>query len=247
APAPGEWLDDAHGLPCYHYFGPLRFSDSPQRDGAPMIHDDPFFLLGNYRLTLFTHASGLYQILTGERAWGRMNHGDTGWSGANYASIEFSGQKHDLIGLDSPAAESATKHFGIGFARYDYNVSPSLKITRLLSVAPSSDPKSGASAFLLQVTLRNTGSSPLQTAYVESVRGRYQQLFAQWADSKDEVAWTAQPATANPADHLLQISFTAHAKHRLTFPPAGQSCRFEQYPPTLFVKSFSENATPLAH
>src|SRR6185437_11070165 len=69
-PALGEWLDDAHGLPCYRYFGPLRFPDSPQRDGAPMIPDDPFFLLGNYRLTLFTHAIGLYQILTGERAWG---------------------------------------------------------------------------------------------------------------------------------------------------------------------------------
>ncbi|MGH9587422.1 MAG: twin-arginine translocation signal domain-containing protein, partial [Acidobacteriaceae bacterium] len=77
----GEWLDDAHGLPCYHYTGPLRFPNSPQRDNAPMIPDDPYFLLGNYRLTLFTHASGLYQILTGERAWGRMNQGDTGWSG----------------------------------------------------------------------------------------------------------------------------------------------------------------------
>lgn len=241
----GYWLHDAHGLPCYRYLGPLRFPHSPQRDGAPMIPDDPFFLLGNYRLTLFTHASGLYQILTGERAWGRMNQGDTGWSGANYASVEFSGQKHDLIGLDSPAAQAATRHFGVGFARYDYSIGPSLKVTRVLSVAPSSNPKSGASAFLLQVTLRNTGSEPLHATYIEIARARYQQLFAQWADSKTEVAWTAQPA-AKSADKTIQVSFTAHAKHWLTFPPSGQMCRFEQYPPTLFVKSIGGNATPIA-
>lgn len=240
----GEWLDDAHGLPCYHYTGPLRFPDSPQRDGGPMIPDDPFFLTGNYRLTLFTHASGFYQILTGERAWGRMNQGDAGWSGANHASVEISGQKHDLIGLDSPAAQSVTKHFGVGFARYDYNLSPSLKITRLLSVEPSSTPKNGTSAILLQVSIRNTGSEPLHATYTETARARYQQLFSQWADSKTEVAWTAQ--SAKPADNILHISFTAKAKHRLTFPPAGEMCRYEQYPPTLFVKSLSETATPVA-
>ncbi|HUB12016.1 MAG TPA: hypothetical protein VMB34_08665, partial [Acetobacteraceae bacterium] len=82
----GDWIEDDYGLPAYHYTGPMRFPNSPQRDGAPMIPDDPFFLTGNYRLTLFTHASGLYQILTGERAWGRMNQGDARWGGANSAT-----------------------------------------------------------------------------------------------------------------------------------------------------------------
>jgi cellobiose phosphorylase len=240
----GEWLDDAHGLPCYRYTGPLHFPASPQRDGAPMIPDDPFFLLGNYRLTLFTHASGLYQILTGERAWGRMNQGDTRWSGSNQATVEFAGQQHNLIGLDSPAAQAATKHFGVGFARYNYDLSPSLRISRLLSVAPSSNPKSGASAVLLQVTLRNTGSEPLHATYIETVRAQYQQLFAQWADSKSEVAWAAQPASK--AADQIRIGFTAHAKHRLTFPPAGEMSRFEQFPPTLFVKALHGNATPIS-
>ena len=162
----------------------MRFPNSPQRDSAPMIPDDPFFLTGNYRLTLFTHASGLYQILTGERAWGRMNQGDDRWGGANFATVEISGQRHDLIGLDAPAAIAATRRFGIGFARYDYALAPSLSVTRLLSVAPSTTIGEGTSAFLTQITLRNSGSAPLQLHYSELTRAKYQQLFAAWDDSQ---------------------------------------------------------------
>jgi Glycosyl hydrolase 36 superfamily, catalytic domain len=234
----GEWIDDDDGLPAYHYTGPMRFPDSPKRDGEAMIPDDPFFLTGNYRLTLFTHASGLYQILTGERAWGRMNQGDTSWGGANSAAIEISGQQHNLIGLDEPAAIAATKRFGVGFARYDYTLAPSLNITRVLSVAPSTKIGEGTSAFLTHVRLRNTGSAPLQLRYSEAVRARYQQLFAAFDDFKHEVSWTPQPARQASPD-TVAISFTAHGKRKLTFAPPGQMTRFEQFPPTLFVKSIA--------
>jgi hypothetical protein len=53
----GRWLDDEYGLPCYRYLGPLSFH-------AARLPDDPFFLLGNYRLTLFVHASGRYSIFS---------------------------------------------------------------------------------------------------------------------------------------------------------------------------------------
>ncbi len=238
----GEWLDDDYGLPAYHYTGPLRFANSPQRDGAPMIPDDPFFLIGNYRLTLFTHASGLYQILTGERAWGRMNQGDSPWGGANEAVIEFAGQKHPLIGLDSPAASASTKRFGVGFASYDYSLAP-LEITRRISVAPSTGAlNNGSSAFLVQVTLRNTGSAPIQLNYSESTRARYQQIFAEWNDFKHEVTWTPQPA--EQSGNTVQVAFTAHAKRLLTFAPPGQMSRFEQFPPVLFVRAISAGTTP---
>jgi hypothetical protein len=237
----GEWLDDDYGLPCYRYSGPLRFPDSPKQNDSIMLPDDPYFLLGNYRLTLFTHASGLYQILTGERAWGRMNQGDARWSGANAATVEFSGQKHSLIGLDSPSAAAAAKTFGVGFARYDYSLDPALKITRLLSVAPSSKIGEGTSAFHTQVTLRNTGSAPLQISYSETVCARYQQLFAEWDDFQHEVSSTPQPAQQS-AD-AIQVAFTAHGKRLLTFAPPGQMTRFEQFPPTLFVKTIGGNAS----
>ncbi|MGB6973916.1 MAG: hypothetical protein WBD67_04455 [Terracidiphilus sp.] len=238
----GDWIEDGYGLPAYHYTGPMRFPDSPQRDGAPMIPDDPFFLTGNYRLTLFTHASGLYQILTGERAWGRMNQGDARWGGANFATLEISGQRHDLIGLDAPAAIAATKRFGVGFARYDYALSPSLSVTRMLSVTPSTAIGKGSSAFLTQVTLRNSGSAPLQLRYFEFIRANYQQLFAAWDDSQLGATWPIQPA-ATPVNGTVTASFAARGKRRLTFPPPGEMSLYEQFPPTLFVKAISSGLT----
>ena len=229
----GEWLDDDYGLPCYHYTGPLRFPNSPKQNGAVMIPDDPYFLTGNYRLTLFTHASGLYQILTGERAWGRLNQGEARWSGANQAIIEISGQQHSLIGLDSPAAASAVKRFGVGFARYDYPAIHSLEVTRLLSVVPSTKLSEGSSAFLTQVRLRNTGSAPLTLRYLETTRARYQQLFAEWDDFQHEVTWTPQPP--QQSGNTIQVAFTAQGRRPLTFPPAGQMSRFDQFPPALFL------------
>ena len=244
-PSLGDWIEDDYGLPAYHYTGPMRFPSSPQRDSAPMIPDDPFFLTGNYRLTLFTHASGLCQILTGERAWGRMNQGDARWGGANLATIEVAGQRHDLIGIDAHAAIAATKRFGVGFARYDYVLGPSLSVTRLLSVKPSANIGEGTSAFLTQVTLRNSGSNALSLRYSEFTRAKYQQLFAEWDDSQNGATWPIQPA-ASPANDTVTASFTARGKRRLTFPPAGQMSRYEQFPPTLFVKAISRGLTAVS-
>ena len=241
----GEWLDDAYGLPCYHYAGPLRFQASPRQNGTVMIPDDPLFLIGNYRLTLFTHASGVYQILTGERAWGRVNQGDEPYSGANQARVEVSGKTYDLIGPDQPAAISATKHFGVGFARYDYALSPSLQVSRLLSALPSTAPEDGSSAFLVQVRLRNTGSTQLTTRYTESARAHYQQIFAPWAAEKNESTWTADPPTSlNPRTSL--VSFTPKPKRKMTFPPKGQMCLLEEFPPSLFVHSLDESVSAFA-
>ncbi len=244
-PSLGEWIEDSYGLPAYHYTGPMRFPNSPVRDRAPMIPDDPFFLTGNYRLTLFTHASGLFQILTGERAWGRMNQGDDRWGGANSAAIEVSGHHHDLIGLDAPAAIAATKRFGVGFARYDYTLAPALSVTRLLSVVPSTEIHEGTSGFLTSVTLHNAGSAPLQVRYTELTRARYQQLFATWDIPQDGASWPIAPP-APPTDGFVMASFTARGKRKLTFPPPGEMSRYEQFPPTLFVKALSGGLTPVS-
>lgn len=241
----GDWIEDDYGLPAYHYAGPMRFPNSPQRDGAPMIPDDPFFLAGNYRLTVFTHASGLYQIIGGERSWSRMNQGDARWGGANSAAVEISGQRHDLIGLDAPAAIAATRRFGVGFARWDYALAPSLTITRVLSVAPSTKIGEGTSAFLMQVTLGNTGPAPLRLRYSEFIRAKYQQLFAEWDTDQRGVTFPIQPAAA-PVNGTVTASFAARGKRKLTFPPAGEMARYEQFPPTLFVKTIGGDLTAVS-
>jgi Glycosyl hydrolase 36 superfamily, catalytic domain len=237
----GEWIDDDLGLPCYRYTGPLRFSQSPTENNTVLLPDDPIFLFGNYRLTLFTHASGIFQMLTGERAWGRMNQGDKPYSGANQASIEFSGQTHQLIGPDQLPAIAASKRFGVGFARYDYVLSPSLQVSRLLSVLPSTSPEDGTSAFLVQVQIRNTGSSPLDLRYAESTRARYQQIFSPWAVEKKDISWTLEPPSVLSPE-ITAIGFTPKPKDLLAFPPKGEAYLLEQFPPSLFVHSFDHGA-----
>src|ERR1700738_2336378 len=147
----GEWSDDVAGLPCYCYAGPVPFASPSSKISAEYLPADPFFLLGNYRLTLFAHVSGMVQILSGERAWGRLNQGPETWSGANHASVEANGTTVPLIGVDAAAARSAEKLFGVGYAQYRYGPIAGLCVTRPLSVMTSTKPGEGRSAFLVSV------------------------------------------------------------------------------------------------
>ena len=235
----GEWIEDDYGLPAYHYTGPMRFPDSPKRDGAPMIPGDPFFLTGNQRMTVFTHASGLFQIITGDRSWGRMNQGDERWGGANNAAVEIGGQRHELVGLDAAAAVGAAKKFGVGFVRYDYGLSSGVAVTRALSVAPSARLGEGTSAILFEVTLKNGGDAAVELRYSETVRAKYQQLFADWDTDQRGVSFSVNPIEA-ARNGVVTATFAAHGKRKLTFPPAGEMARYEQFPPMLFVKAVSD-------
>jgi len=235
----GEWFDDDSGLTAYNYTGPLRFPDSPAGYGfedkpQQYLGDDPYFLLGNYRLTFIAHASGHYQLLTGERAWGRMNQGEQRWSGGNRAIAMIGGQRHDLVGLDAVAAQESQKRFGAGFARYDYKVGDA-QITRLLSVAPSRNIQEGSSAVLVQVRLLNGGRTPLKIAYSETTLARYRQAMAVWED--DGAAWWTNDEPRQTGDNLVVASFTAHGRRPLTFPPEGEMYRLEGHPPALFVRT----------
>ena len=241
----GHWFDDGFGLPAYRYTGPLRFPDSPRYEGAPMLPDDPVFLLGNYRLTLFTHASGLYQLVSGERAWGRLNQGDKPWSGASQATVEIGDKVYKLIGLDEPVAMAAEKCFGVGFGRYRYALGTDVTVERLLSVLPSTKTGDGASAFLVQVRLRNNSAAPRTIRYAESVYARYRQLFADWSPDRTEVAYLANEPM-QMSQNMLQVGFTVKPKRLMDFPPAGQMSRLEQFPPSLFVKLITDHVLPYA-
>jgi cellobiose phosphorylase len=250
----GAWFDDALGLPGYRYTGPLRVPENAEQthgdsewrkaaENRALLPDDPVFLLGNYRLTLFAHASGRYQIVTAERAWGRLNDGDHPWTGANEATVEFAGQKHALIGLDAPAAESAEKCFGVGFARYRYDLSSGVKAVRKLSVLPSTKPGDGTSAFLVQVSLSNTSEAPVEVRYTETTRARYRQLFAEWATEQHDVEYAPREAR-RMGSQTVAVDFNVHPRHRMAFPPAGQMSCLEQFPPSLFVQSRSTELQP---
>jgi hypothetical protein len=207
----GEWADDEQGLPCYRYTG-------------PHLPDDPFFLLGNYRLTLFVHASGRYEILSGERAWARMN-------GANEAAVEMAGQRHELIG-----DESAGKLFGIGFARYEHRLTPELTVMRTLSVRPSSKPGDGTSAFVVTVRLRNNGETWINLIYSERVRAHYEPILAAWSEQRGLINYT-QEVVIDESLGIVRADVHAQTKRILGFAPRGQMSRFDGEPPSLFVKT----------
>jgi cellobiose phosphorylase len=215
----GEWTDDENGLPCYRYTGPLTFH-------TPNIPDDPHFLLGNHRLTLFVHASGRYEILTGERAWARMN-------GPNEALVEIGGQRHELIG-----DAEAPRVFGIGFARYEHRVTPELTVTRTLTVRPSRRPGEGTSAFVVTVRLGNTGVSAVNLTYSERVLAHYEPILAPSSELRGLVKYT-QAVVKEEALGLVRADVHAEAKQLLGFAPAGQMSRFDSEPPSLFLKTLT--------
>lgn len=243
----GEWIDGSQGLPCYSYRGPIRFRDHYQTkpmwglDGK-MIPDDPVFLLGNHRLTVFTHASGHIQILSAERAWARMNQGEEIWSGANKATCMVGESKHELIGLDEPAAKEANKLFGVGFARYSYELAPGLKVERSIHVRPSVKVGEGASAFLLRVRFENSSATPLDIEYTETVLANYRMLPFESIHDPKAPEYTARPFESVGSD-LICARFDAKPRRPMTFPPAGQMDPFEQYPPALFVHAGGDPAT----
>jgi len=69
----GDWLRDEKGLPCFEYTGIIPYSANTPNGITAKLQEDPWFLLGNYQLTLFAHVSGEYELITGQRAGGRMN------------------------------------------------------------------------------------------------------------------------------------------------------------------------------
>jgi cellobiose phosphorylase len=229
----GEWSDDAAGLPCYRYLGPLPFVSPSSRIRAEYLPEDPFFLLGNYRLTLIVHVSGQYQILSGERAWGRLNQGAKPWSGRNDAAVEAAGKRVELVGLHAAAAQAAEKLVGVGYAQYRYAPLPDLKVTRTLSVLPSTKLNEGTSAFLVSVRMENTGTEAMEAAYSENVGAEYAQIIAEWDADQKLVSYSSQAVRA--AEHVRCMT-QAKEPRPLLFSRGGRMSRFEGAPPSLFVR-----------
>ncbi len=183
---PGEWRCSSSGFPVYAYTGQLPVEVLDDRGGDSNLPEDPYFLLGNYRMGLFVHVSGLCQILTAQRAWARVNASATRPDYGNYeASIELSGSgdaEHlDLVGVRSLAADPSrtTREFGIGYARYSYALPGSMHCERVVSVRPSESVNGGVPAYLVTVTLRNDGPVARTVIYREGLRVRYEPMQIQ--------------------------------------------------------------------
>ncbi|MHA4847307.1 GH36-type glycosyl hydrolase domain-containing protein [Flavitalea antarctica] len=165
----GNWQWSAKGLPVYNYTGALPVTASDKNGIDANLPEDPYFLLGNYRTTLITHVSGIYQMLTSERAWARINQAEQPNYGWNDAGVTFSdGSKIALVGVNSIVADPSTqKYFGAGFARYNYRIPANITCTRILSVKPSQKINTGHPAFVITVMLKNNGTMAQTLSYNE--------------------------------------------------------------------------------
>ena len=159
APA-AKWGETPAGMPYVQYTGSFTAGD---------VAVDPYFLLGNYRMNLLTHASGIYQLMSGERVWARFNADpERPDYGRNKATLEIDDKSYDLIGNNKlTESDDYVVTSGVGFTRYDYVLDGDIKCSRMISVMPSENVNEGIPSFLLTVTIRNTSNAPCKVTYDE--------------------------------------------------------------------------------
>ena len=172
----GGWLDDGRGLPAYQVTASLPLATVDAAGKAYPLDPDPFFILGNDRLTVFPKASGLYRLVSGERGWTRLNEPPEG-EAANGARLTLTRSgattTHDLLGLSNVCADArrSRRQFGCGSARYELAPDKGIRVVRTLSLAPSGDQDRGEPAMVITVQIVNTGGA-CDFSYRESVLSR---------------------------------------------------------------------------
>ena len=244
----GSWLTDAKGLPSFKYVGSLPYSATLTNGDKVKLPSDPWFLLGNYRLTLFTHVSGEYELISGEREWGRMNQGKLPNSGSNSASltvIENSNKEYQLIGMNSLAADpkKCNRTFGVGYANYKYGFDK-LELTKNLSVKPSTNPYDGISAFLLTVTIKNNKNTPIEVIYNESVTVNYTPIQHQKEKVADRKIKFINSINEYPKNGIIVANITGKADDPFLIPmDPEEMSEFDGYPPSLFLKIIKGKVT----
>lgn len=240
----GNWAWSAAGTPVYHYTGklPVKAVDKAGKDA--MLPDDPYFLLGNYRLTLFTHASGIFQFLTGERGWARVNGVTQPNYGWNEASLVVNHQKTTLTGLHSIAADPARvqKCFGVGFARYTYQLGHGIGCTRTISVKPSPKINTGTPAFVVTVRLHNTGAKPQAITYSERMLVNYVLNSTQFADQQKRPLRYQATTTVDARKELASSQVTYDAATLLALPGKTARYSYDVRPPTVFMYAANDGA-----
>ncbi len=234
----GIWSTDSNGLPTFEYNGKIPYTVTYPNGDKAKLPTDPWFLLGNYRLTLFAHVSGNYQLITGEREWGRLNQGKHPCSGTSAASLDFLGKNYALTGEQSLAANPKTckRTFGCGYAEYQYKID-GLLCKRNLSVKPSTNPYDGTSAFLVTVTLKNTTSKSIALSYKEAVISNYMPMNLQRVKKEDwKVDYNKSIVTHQKENIIIgQNKITSKDPFLIPVDPNVMS-EYDGFPPSIFLK-----------
>lgn len=243
----GEWRLDQAGLPCFEYVGSVPYKAMLANGDSVKLDPDPWFVLGNYQLTVFAHVSGQYELITGQRAWARMNQGDRPNTGKNDARLEVLSadggvaKTYPLVGIGSLSADStkSRRFFGCGYAQYQYQADK-LQVSRTLSVKPSLTIDGGASAFLLTVTIKNRTGKPQHLLYTESIRARYETMMQQSTPKE----WRKVKYTPIIDANRVEARFDVKTDDPMLFLSKNDLCKYEGFPPILYMEDLNGNARP---
>lgn len=241
----GFWGWDGCGLPVYHYTGdyPAMALDRAGRDSSQP--QDPCFILGNYRMTLFAHVSGSYELISGERGWARLNHcgRNTGFNRTTLciADAEMPKKAASCELTGAPFAQSCVTNevFGAGFARYSYSCPMGLEVVRELDVQPSERLHQGNASFLLTFTLKNTGKRPLTVELKEMLLANYRMMSSQEEQEGSDLQRMQYENTfqADGTEGLVTADISCRPAKLLVLPEDDkQSFQFDCFPPTLFLQ-----------
>lgn len=228
--AAGKWDESPAGLPYYSYDGTASHKG-----------DDPAFLLGNYRLNLMTHASGVYQIMSGERILARFNADSNRPNyGKNRATVTVGDASYEMVGLNSYASDPSrcVVETGVGFTRYDYKLPGGIMCSRMISVMPSENVNEGNPLFVVSVTFTNNGKSAQRLSYVEAVSPVFVPIRDQY--TAPEARSLRYPVVTEVAFRYLKAVFAPTPQHFVRFPSPEARSRHEVAPQSLFL--YSENA-----
>ena len=230
----GCWREDRSGLPCFEYTDSLPYQEKLKNGTAVKLPEDPWFLLGNYRLTLFTHVSGEYELISGQRSWMRMNRGEQPWNGLNEAVVCVDGKEIRLTGMDSIAADPARckRVGGCGFMDYRYEAG-GIDVERNLSVKPSTAPDNGTSSFVLTVTFRNETDQSCEVIYTETLGVNVAPMHGQKADIRYVQRFRMDGGTGI-------VDTEAVFDDPLLAPEREAMTVNEGYPPQVFMQPISE-------
>ena len=240
----GSWSINDYGLPEYHYLSKLPYvniSDSIYEKPIN-LPEDPYFLIGNYKIKLFTHVSGVFRIITGQRSWMCMNEGNKAEYGANEATIEnLSDHKiTSLTGVHSLASDPklTTRDFGCGYARYNYKLPDNLSISRAVMVLPSDSENVGVPAFEIKIFIKNKSSVNLKLKYAETVNANPVMLQEQSLVPQQRKAVFTK--SISNKDHALVVSFSPGNELPSYIKNSTSVSLYDYYPPSLFFSNLSE-------
>lgn len=234
----GNWQIDKAKMPCFEYTGNLPFEAVNKSGNKVKLPEDPWFILGNYRMNLFTHVSGEYELMSGQRGWGRVNMGEKPNSGKNNASLTIKNLKksYSLTGIKSLAADSKSckRFFGCGYADYQYKTSE-FECNRVLSVKPSSTPFNGIPAFSITVVIKNRTNKTLDLSYSEGITANYQCTDEQRKPDVEKKVKYAHLARENVGETLGIVDIKASSDDPLQFNSREEMSMLDGFPPSVFL------------